>query len=291
MADRIQNGEILVEVNRSGAELSSIKSLRGGVEHLWQGDPTHWPRRSPVLFPIVGRLKGDSYMWRGAEYKLGQHGFARDREFRLLLSGPTALKYELLSDDWSRSRYPFDFALRLGYSLSGARLDISYGVKNTGRDPMPFSIGAHPGFACPLFDGESFGDYRLEFDRTENAVRHFLKDGLLAKETEPFLLDQKTFGLSHALFERGAMIFKGLRSKKVSLVGPRGGGSTLDMAGWPYLGIWTKPGAPFVCIEPWQGLADPEGFAGEFGQREGTVTLEPGGSFEKTVSISLGMVR
>ena len=275
-------------VESLGAELCSVKSRHDGLERLWQGDPRSWSRRAPILFPIVGRLSGDRYLAGGNEYVLAQHGFARDREFKLIESGPARLLYRLSSDEESLKAYPFQFELMVRYELDGGRLEVAYGVANAGSSRMFFSIGAHPGFACPPHPGERFEEYELVFEKKETARRHFLQGGLLTGESAPLLEDEDRFQLSGSLFERDALIFKGLRSTWAAMQ-RKGGGRRLNVhfEGWPYLGIWTKPGAPFLCIEPWQGLADRAGAPGRLEEKEGILALEPGGLFQRSFFITV----
>lgn len=271
-----------------GAELLSLKHRRDGVERLWKGDPAFWGRRAPILFPIVGRLAENRYLFGGKEYALSQHGFARDREFKLIESSPARLLYRLSSDDETLRLYPFPFDLLVGYRLERSRLEVHHRVTNTGPSPMWFSIGGHPGFACPLKKDESFEEYELVFEEKETLPRHFLQSGLLTGESAPLLEDSDRLPLSWSLFERDAIVLQGLRSKWVELRN-RSGRVRLSVhfEGWPYLGIWTRPGAPFVCIEPWQGLADRAGAPGLLEEKEGIVSLEPGDRWERSYFVEI----
>lgn len=284
----IQNEAYLLEVDTRGAEPRSLIWKEGGIELLWQGDPAFWPRRAPTLFPIVGKLNGGRYRWRGREFHLPQHGFARDQEFEVEGAGPQRVAFALRETPETLVAYPFPFEFTVEYGIGPAGLEVLYRVRNSGEEPMPFCLGAHPGFRCPLREGERFEDYELKFETPETLTRHLLQGGLLAPTPEPFLENEDTLPLSHDLFARDAIVLKGVRSRWVAL-GPRHGGPTLRVTfeGWPYLGLWTKPGARFLCIEPWQGLADPEGFAGEFAEKEGAVVLAPGEVFERGYAVEV----
>lgn len=278
-----------IRVDSRGAELESLKAPRGGAERLWQGDPRFWGRRAPILFPIVGRLVEDRYMFGGSQYSLGQHGFARDREFDLAGSGPDWLLFRLGSDEDTLKIYPFPFELLVRYQVEKCRLTVAYGVRNAGSSPMWFSIGAHPGFACPLGPEERIEDYELVFEKKETALRHSLKDGLFTGESAPLLQNEDHLPLNEALFERGALVLKGIRSGWVT-IRRTGGGADLSVLfeGWPYLGIWKKPSAPFLCLEPWYGLADSLGASGRLVEKEGILNLGPGQRFDCSFQVSVG---
>jgi galactose mutarotase-like enzyme len=284
----LENEILRVSVLTLGAELQSLFWKGKDIELLWQGDATYWPRRAPVLFPIVGKLNGERYRMGVQEYLMPQHGFARDMEFEAAETGPARLRFRLRESQETLAKFPFPFELEIGYRLEGCALVVSYSVYNPGDAPLPFCLGAHPGLRCPLREGERFEDYELRFEVSETLDRHFLRAGLLAPDTAPFLSDQDTLPLTGELFSKDAIVLKGVRSRWVELR-PRAGGTALRVGldGWPFLGLWTKPGAPFLCIEPWHGLADPEGFECEFADKEGAVVLEPGGAFERSFTIEV----
>lgn len=275
----LRNGYLEVSVSALGAELQSLRRA-GGPERLWQGNPAFWSRRSPVLFPIVGKLRDDRYAVGGRTYSLPQHGFARDRVFDLVSADRAEAEFLLRSDGETLAAYPFEFELRVRYELDGESLRVTYRVFNAGAGPMWFSIGGHPGFACPHGPGGRFEDYELVFEREETADRLLLEGPLLSGEQERGLDGTRTLPLSWELFERGALVFEGLRSGWVALQS-RGGGGRLEVrfAGWPYLGLWTLSGAPFLCVEPWHGIADRAGASGRLEEKPGILRLERGGGF------------
>jgi galactose mutarotase-like enzyme len=286
---RLENDDLALSIDPHGAEAKSLVRKGDGVELLWQGDRRIWSRSSPLLFPIVGRVAGDRYLHEGREYPLPQHGFARDEEFRVDRAERSMARLVLEDREATRELYPFAFELTVGYSLAERRLDVAYELRNRGGEPMFFSIGAHPGFRCPLFEGEELADHELRFEREESASRQLLGGGLRTGELRPFLDDSAIVPLRDELFEPGAVVLAGLRSRRVALA-KRGEAPllTLDFEGWPYLGIWTKPGAPFLCLEPWQGVADRAGGAGELARKEGIVRLEAGGRWARGWSLAIG---
>jgi galactose mutarotase-like enzyme len=223
------------------------------------------------------------------EYTLTQHGFARDMEFDLVEKSASRLTYQLRNNESTLSQYPFEFRFNIGYELNGNKLTVLYEVQNTGNRIMYFAVGAHPGFNFPLSPGENLEDYVLEFETEEKADRYYLEDGLISGRTGLCLDQQRTIPLSRELFQADALVFQGLASQKVALKSRKSNKSlTVEFAGFPYLGIWSKPGAPFVCIEPWVGIADRKGTNGDFTQKEGMRTLQPGQEFGCRYHLILG---
>ena len=280
--DVVQNETLRIAVRRRGAEVTSIRDA-AGTEYLWQGDPRVWEGQSPVLFPIVGRLAGDAYTHAGNRYSLPQHGFARRKEFALLERSDQHLTYALVPDVETRAAYPFAFALEISYRLLGGSVAVAYRVSNPGETALPFSIGGHPAFSCAWRPGDLLEDFSLTFDRPEQADTFLVRDGLIdLDETRPVLAGERTLPLTKTLFDQNALVFGGLASSAVTLASRRHPNRvTVRFPGFPYLGIWSKPGAPFVCIEPWHGHADPTGRApgGSLETKPGIVILKPGGSF------------
>lgn len=279
----IRSAVLQVSVKNKGAELCSLRAA-DGTEYLWQADPAVWPRHAPLLFPIVGRLANDKYTLGSRTYEMKQHGFARDCDFELAQRAPDRLGFRLTSTSATRKTYPFDFTLWVRYSLAGNALDVEYEVVNNGTDLMPFSIGAHPGFALSWGSGDRIEDYYLQFERAETADSRLL-DGnhLLSSETAPALKNQKKLPLTRSLFYRDALIFLDLKSTKVSLCSDKHARKlTVEFPGFPFLGIWAKPAARFVCIEPWFGHADPADAGGPIVNKPGIIKLRGGRSFRCT---------
>jgi galactose mutarotase-like enzyme len=265
----LENGDLRIAVKEEGAELCSLYSKEHELEFLWQADRAFWGRHAPVLFPIVGKLKNNTYSYKGKSYTLPQHGFARDRSFVLNEQTDNSLSYMLSYDDESLKVYPFKFRLYITYTLQESRLKVTYRVENGGDEEMYFSIGAHPAFNCPLMDGENYSDYYLEFEWYEKIERIFIEQGYLSDRKEQVLNYSRKIPLHSQLFADDALIFSGLRF-----------GVKMNFAGFPYLGIWARPGADFICIEPWYGITDTLESSGELQHKEGIQMLQAGGSFE-----------
>lgn len=287
MLTSIANNRMKVSVSDLGAELTSIQSS-GGLEYLWQPDPNYWKRQSPHLFPIVGTLPDNRYQFDGKEYELEVHGFVKDCRFQLLNQSPGKLNYLLTENERTLAQYPFRFNLEISYQLSENVLGIGYQVTNTDSKSMWFSLGAHPGFNCPLKPGETMDDYYLEFELREQVKRHLLENNLLTGEEEVFLNDENVIPLSAELFQRRAIVLKNLKSNWVTLKNRKNPHQIkVDFSGFPYLGIWSPPG-PFVCIEPWYGVSSPKGAAVDLRKKEGMLHLEPGERFDCEYRVAIG---
>jgi galactose mutarotase-like enzyme len=274
--NRIANDHLTIYVNPRGAELCSIKG-DDGFEYLWQAAPEFWSRHAPVLFPIVGKLRDGRYELNGKTFELPPHGFARDMDFSLIEKNETSLVYQLLPTAETRARYPFEFELRITYQLCGNCLSVEYAVRNTGVSVMPFSIGAHPAFNLHGPLEECF----LEFEKPETLNASVLSTkGFLTGETTPVLNNSNLLPLTKTLFDRDALIFLNAKSEKITLGAKNSSRRlTVEFPGFPQLGIWAKPGAPFVCIEPWYGTADPEQPYGDIMNKPGIQLLPAGGTF------------
>ncbi len=256
---------------------------------LWQADPKHWPRHAPVLFPIVGRLKDGKAICQGKEINLPQHGFARDMVFEMKEKTDDFISFHLRSNDETRQQFPFDFELCVSYQLLDDGVKIGYEVHAPdtalNKDGLWFTIGAHPGFNWPFHANENAEDYAVEFELSEKLETHLLKDGLRSGETKLLAEDELLLRLNHSLFANDALIFNGLKSRWVKLINDHTSQWVkVSIEGWPWLGIWTKPNAPFLCIEPWQGVTDSIDSTGNFEEKEWMVKLLPGewwrGGFE-----------
>ena len=280
MERSITNAFLTATVRESGAELCSLRGA-DGMEYMWRADPDIWGRHAPILFPVVGKLAGDRYVFEGKRYGLGQHGFARDLAFEPVEETGDALAYRLLPSPETRERYPFEFALFVRYRLAGNALTVGYEVRNEGAGVMLFSIGAHPAFALAWGEGDRVEDYFLEFEREEYADTHTLDgDKLLSEVTRPILKGERRLPLRRDMFDNDALIFMDLKSERVSLRSRKHSRRlTVAFPGFPYLGIWAKPGAPYVCIEPWHGHVDPAGVDGLLVNKPGIIKLGPGERF------------
>ena len=258
-----------------GAELASLRDPQGR-EYLWQADPAIWPRHAPNLFPMVGRLNGDLLRHGGQTYPMKQHGFARDGTFEVMETGDDFVRLRLCDSQETRARYPFAFELEVAYRLEGGRLQVGYSVCNPGTEPLPVSLGGHPAFAWSLPDGGARSDHVVVFGQHEPGPIHRLSGGLLNPTALPTPVQDDRLPLSDDLFADDALIWTQLASRKVALVSPNGAQVAVTFDDFPMLGIWSKPGAHFVCLEPWQGHADTVGFAGDFADKPGVALVAPG---------------
>lgn len=257
-----------------GAELISLSDA-DGLEFLWQAGPA-WRRHSPVLFPIVGRLKGDQLRHGGQTYPMTQHGFARDKPFAWAERGPRSCTLVLTDDAQTRTHYPFAFRLAVSYALDH-QLSVTFEITNTGEETLPASIGAHPAFNWPLLPDLPKDAYRLTFADDEQAPIRRLKEGLLLPAGQPTPVEGNTLALSERLFDDDAVILD--RPASSSVLYSAGPGPAIEMSwhGFNELGIWSKPGgAPFLCIEPWHGIATPVDFDGDFADKPGVMLIKPG---------------
>ena len=278
----LQNDQLRVTIASWGAELVSLKDRENNLEYIWQANPDVWGRHAPILFPIVGRLNEDTLNYGDRQYEMKQHGFARDSEFSCLEQHQDRLLLRLMANGNTKSKFPFDFALTIGYQLMGNQLQVMYQVSNPQKDPLYFSIGSHPGFTCPVLPNTNFEDYELQWAEPENLERVYLEGGVRSERTSKLLDNSDRLSLSHELFEEDALIVQGAKSDYITLA-HKSKGAVLSMVfpNYPYLGIWTKPDpkAEFICIEPWQGIADHQDKAGDFSEKEGVIKLNGGESF------------
>lgn len=289
MIHAIENEHLKLSVRSSGAEMISLRDKWNDLEYIWQGDPEHWARRAPVLFPIVGKLTDHKYVAEGKEYVLPQHGLARNLIFNLEEEKPLSLKWKLETAEETLKDYPYRFELLITYILQDRTVTTVYEVKNQDDKDIYFSIGAHPGFNIPVYDYESFEDYYIEFEKAETSKRHLLKDGLFTGETEDLLNNSKTLDLNYKLFEQDAIVLKDHKSRRLCLKSQKSG-YRLDLVfdGFPYLGIWSPgDGAPFICLEPWHGIADTVDSSRDFTRKEGIIRLPKGETFTTRFSFHI----
>ncbi len=285
----IEHRSLKILIHPKGAELQSIFRKEFGLEYLWGGDPAIWGKHSPLLFPIVGTLKQDRYIYRDKEYSLSRHGFARDSVFEVEQQQADSILFLLRSSPDTLSKFPFDFELRVLYQLLPQGLKTTYRVTNPAKDDLYFSIGGHPAFNLPLAPGTAYGDYYLEFDKKETLARWPISsDGLIEKDPVPLLHDSRRLPLSKDLFARDALVFKHPTSSAVALRSDKTEhGLRMEFDGFPYLGIWAAKNADFVCIEPWCGIADSVDADQQYIDKEGIQRLAPGGLFERAWILDL----
>lgn len=254
----IENSFLRVSIHEKGAELTSIYSKAFGLEYMWAGDPAFWPKHSPVLFPIVGGLKNNTYFYHNRGYELPRHGFAREKVFSVTDQSSNDITFSLQSDDDTLLVYPFRFDFKIRYSLHEKTLVVNYQIKNTGDEEMYFSVGGHPAFKVPLLENTKYDDYYVEFNRKEKSSRWPVSpDGLIEEEPIPVFNNDSIIHLRKDLFMHDALVFKDLVSNKVALkCNKHSRGVDFEFEGFPYMGIWAAKNADFVCIEPWCGIAD-----------------------------------
>lgn len=286
----IKNEKLAVTIAAHGAELSSIYDKANDRELVWQADPAFWNRHAPVLFPNVGKYYGGHFTYNGTDYPMGQHGFARDTEFEQAASGENFVTYRLCADEESKKVYPFDFVLEITHRLNGNRLTVEWNVKNTDNKEMYFTIGGHPAFNVNVLPDTDFEDYSLVFKEGTEKLYYVLLDAesgtaIGDKVYELELTDSK-YALKKDMFDKDALVFDGGQIEWAALALPDGKPYiALESKGFPNFGIWSKPGAPYVCLEPWCGRCDNKGFEGEISEKPGIIALKAGETFKKSYDI------
>jgi galactose mutarotase-like enzyme len=282
----ISNRDIRASVSSLGAELVRLQD-GNGTDYLWSGDPTWWSGHSPILFPIVGELKGGRLKVDGKTFAMARHGFAHLSAFEVILREASHCAFRLRPDEQTRVQYPFEFELRLDYEVLGRTLLIRASLSNGGLDLMPASFGFHPAFCWPLAADLPKTAYSIAFDRPEIGLVERPVNGLLSGTPRPSPVIGRRLGLEDSLFEEGAIIFDRLESRRVVYGASTGPRIAVAFGGMPNLGIWSKPGARFVCIEPWQGHASPRDFDGELRDKPGMLLIEPGATRQLEVDIEI----
>lgn len=284
----LENEFLSVKINLMGAELASIVDKSTNQEYIWQGDKDIWAFHAPNLFPIVGSLVNSSLNVDGRSYTLGRHGFARTTVFRRIESAPEHAQFALRFNEETLKVYPYKFEFQVVYHLSGRSLQVTYKVINLDDKDVYFSVGAHPAFNVPLLENEIYENYYLEFEKEETLSRSTLSDkGLFSGNTFPVLNGNKLL-LTKDMFLEDAIVFKQLESKKITLRNEAGTRKVeVNFPKFKSLGLWAKPGAPFVCIEPWLGYSDNDGNSVDITKKEGIQFVEPGHVFDVDYKISI----
>jgi galactose mutarotase-like enzyme len=286
----IESDVLKIAINQKGAELTQIASKTTKKEYLWDANPDVWASHAPVLFPTIGALKDNTYFYQGKAYQLPKHGFVRNNTSIELRSQSTnSVTLGLTSSEATRAVYPFDFNFLITYSVTENKLTVDHEVINTGNSDLLFSLGAHPGFMCPINAGEAYDDYFLEFEQKETAATWELTSGgTIGNTTIPVLDNSAILPLHAHIFDRDALIFKDLKSRKVTLKNKLSSQTvTVEYPDFNYLGIWAKPGASFVCIEPWLGIADSADTNQELVTKEGILNLAAGKTFTASYSVTI----
>jgi galactose mutarotase-like enzyme len=286
----LENDILRIGVNELGAELCEIHSKVSGKEYMWDANPDIWGSYAPVLFPVIGAIKNGSALIKGQSYKVPRHGFIRNNpNVELIEQTGNSLTYGLKYSEKTLQIYPYEFEFHITFSLEENKITVSHKIINLGDYTMLFSLGGHPAFKCPVNEGEEYEDYYLEFEKTENAATWLLeKDGLVGRTTKPMMENSNILPLRSDMFDNDALIFKNLNSTSVSLKSKKSSQAVhVDYTGFPYLGVWAKPNAHFVCIEPWLGIADSSDSDQNFETKEGIISLPSKETFHASYSIEI----
>lgn len=286
MKNILKYNNIEITINTRGAELANYKI--DGEEFIWQANPEYWGASSPVLFPFVGTIKDKKYVYNNKEYEITtRHGFARTEDFELVERTKNSLKFKFSSNEETLKKYPFEFDLFITYVILENSLEIKYDVENKTDGEMYFSLGTHPAFALDVDENTKLEDYYLQFTENETAKKYKLSaDGLVLDEMENSLNNENIINITENLFDNDAIIYKNLKSEKVTIKNNKNSKSLeVDFKGFPYVAFWSKPKAPFVCIEPWYGISDFEKTSGKLEEKVGILKLEKDEKFSAKLII------
>ena len=289
MVYTLENEYLAIHVKQAGAELCGIRSQRTGLEYMWDAQPEVWANSAPVLFPVIGMMKNGGYYYKNQWYSMLRHGFARNNPNFVLTDDTHGLRFSLGHSPETLAMFPFEFRLNVNFTLHGQTVRVEHQVHNLGNETMYFSLGAHPAFRCPRHWGEAYSDYYLEFNQPENSARWQVgTQGLIGTKTTPFFDHTRRLMLDKELFAGDALVFKDLKSTEIALRSTQSQEVlTVQFDGFPYMGIWAKYGGNFVCIEPWQGIADSETATGLIEEKEGIIALAAGASHTATYSVRI----
>ncbi|MFV5699225.1 aldose 1-epimerase family protein [Flavobacterium sp. ZT3R17] len=278
----IKNTFLTATINNFGAELCSLKN-NFNKEYIWEGNPDFWGKHSPILFPIVGTLKNNSFDYDNKKYHLSRHGFAREMEFELIEKKENSATFSIQSSEETLKVYPFEFELQIIYTLESSNLCIAYKVINKGNSQIPFSIGAHPAFALP----GNFENYSIQFEKEDPLQYYLLENDLISNKTKKLETQERQIPLTYPLFENDALIFKTLKSKSLTILENKKPFLKVNFEDFPSLGIWTKMDAPFLCIEPWFGYSDTGENSGNIFEKEGIQILNKNETFDSEFNIEI----
>ncbi|MCI8613733.1 aldose 1-epimerase family protein [Parablautia intestinalis] len=287
----LKNDGVEIKVHSKGAELKSLKNPVTGTEYLWQGDPAFWNRSSPILFPFVGKTDRNEFRTKGKTYSMTQHGFARDMEFELLSRTEDEIWFVLKDSEETRQKYPYGFTLKLGYRLFDNGVEVCWQVENEEEEELPFSIGGHPAFYCPIEEGTAQTDYLLRFDCKDRVVCTRISDeGLALNEEDVYPLKDGFLPITEHLFDHDALVIENRQAKEVAFCRKDGTAYLTVKMEAPLFGVWSPPtkNAPFICIEPWYGRCDRAGYEGDLKDREWGNLLAPGGVWKASYRILIG---
>ena len=276
-----ENSKFTLAVKEMGAELNSLKSKETGIEYIWNGNTDIWYGQSPILFPIIGRLLDDKYTLNGKEYSMDKHGIVRKKPFTLVEKTENSLTFVQTDDDESITKYPYKFELKVKFQLTEKGLRVTHTVKNNNDSVMYYSFGAHPAFNCQI------GDY-LEFNKdTSLETERIDHESILIDEKFPVEMDGNKVVLTKDLFVDDALILSSFDSDSISIKSNSHDRIIKFDFDSPFLGIWAKPNAPYVCLEPWWGVNDSYNKVSDFSEKRGIMALEPNSSKEFTWEVSI----
>lgn len=286
----LENNQLMVEVESVGAEIKSVKRKSDKREYMWYADPAYWGRTSPVLFPFVGSVKDKEYRYGGNTYTMGQHGFARDMEFMLESQTEDSIWFVLTSTEETLKKYPFSFALHIGYRIMENKVKVLWNVENTDTKEMYFSIGAHPAFLCPIHGEDDKCGYGLKFGGLTNEIHHHgnTPDGMAVMKDEVLLLEDGVVRFTPDFFDTCTYMAEGKQTGEVSLLDRDGKAYVTINFDAPLFAVWSpeKKNAPFICIEPWYGRCDAVDFNGTLEERDYGNKLMPEQNFEAEYEMS-----
>lgn len=286
---QLKNNFLTVTLSDKGAEIQSVKDVNSGREYMWQADPEIWGRHAPVLFPVVGRLKDDQYTYDGKTYHMGQHGFARDAQFTVEEQDDKHIVFLLTSNEDTKKMYPFDFELRVSYSLVNNLLEEHFTVTNTDTKEMIFGIGGHPGFNLPTDNGLNKNDYYFKFDPSMDHVKIPLKAPYLDWENRSLLATDSLFEISDELFKDDAWVFELKQPNKISIRTDKSDYHiNVKMEKAPFVGLWSQypKAGNYICIEPWWGIADTLDSDGQLEHKRGMNHIAPSEVWENGFTIA-----
>jgi len=281
MLHKISHKNYSAKISVLGAELKSFRDDSRSDEYIWQGNPDIWKGSAPILFPIIGRLKDGKYKYNKKTYQLAKHGFARTSTFALSYDTESEKHFMLTSNPDTQASYPFEFEFIAGFTISEGKLSVSYTVKNKEDEKMYFTLGSHPAFSLPTGDC-ALEDFYIEFEKNEILDCYFLENDLLtAAPIKSYLNNENKIKISKDLFNNDALIFKNIKSRKIAIKNKKTGHRiTLHTGNAPHLGIWAKPGAPYVCLEPWYSHDDSIDSDYDLTKKLGMMKLEAGENFK-----------
>lgn len=279
----MENENLLVEINDHGAELARIYDKNNKREIIWDANPAGWNRHAPVLFPSVGSTHNGEYRYNGNKYPMKSHGFGRDSEFTCVVEEKDKIVHVLKSSDETKKVYPFDFVLEITHILEEDGVVVSWQVHNETDGDMYFTIGAHPAFFVPAKEGTLQKDYKITFDGQDKLDYIRINDSegtAVYRDVKELVLENGKLTIGEHLFDNGVLIFENKQVEKIGLEFPDGTPYvSIDCKDFPYVGIWSKPGAGFVCLEPWYGRCDNEDFTGDLSEKTGVNRLAEGCTF------------